>query len=358
MTAADGAGEPQELAAVGASRAQKPGQAPIVLGLWPTAAGAPGAVHVDAGPTSAPVTGPAPGHTLRPRVGITARVFVGARGLVQATGKAARPPAGGRSMTARTTPPVRRRLHAQGLRAEWWTPHVQDVAHGTVRLIRRRRAALRPPATRRRADPRAKRPHLLTTRHAGLPTAPRATPAAGLQTLRAGVTRPTRDTCVPVSGPAGPLTAMREATAQAEAVRLEGCSVLATAVPQTALEAHTVHDRDRDLQEGAQDVRPMTTGRWAVRPRGGRNARRPRAPGWGTRWAWNVGRALRRARVTAVGTTADAPMAVTVAEALVACARLGRLTSPVPGTAVVRWPTPDERPAAILPAGGTPFFLG
>jgi len=147
---------------------------------------------------------------------------------------------------------------------------------------------------------------------------------------------------------------MRAATAQAEAVRLAGGSVLATAVPQPAREAPTVQDRDRDRQKGAQDCRPRTTGRWAVRPLGVRNARRTRAPGWVTLGAWNVGRQRRRARVTAFGTTADAPMAVTGAEALGACARLGRLTSPVPGTAVGRLPTPAERPAAILPAWGTP----
>jgi NhaP-type Na+/H+ or K+/H+ antiporter len=63
-------------------------------------------------------------------------------------------------------PQVRRLFHAQVLRAEWFTPHVHEVAHGTVRLILRRSEALRQQAARRRADKLAKLERLITTRNA------------------------------------------------------------------------------------------------------------------------------------------------------------------------------------------------
>jgi hypothetical protein len=313
------------------------------------------AVHVDAGHTSEPVTVPAQGPTLRTRVGSTELVFGGDRGMVTAKGTAALTTAGCRYMTALTTPQVRRLLHEQVLRAEWLTPHVHEVAHGTVRLILRRSEALRQHATRRRADQLAKLQHLITTRHAFVQTSKRATPAAGLQTRRAWVQRHKLDTFVHVALHAGQLTATLDATAQAEAVRLEGCYVLETDVPQTALDAQTVHDRSRDLHEVEQDFRTMKTGLLEGRPSCVRKAPRTRAHVVVTMLALNGVREMRRALVTAFGTTEDDQMAVTVEEALVAFARLGLLTYHVQGTAVVRLPTPDERQAAILHALGTPW---
>jgi transposase len=348
-------GEHNELAAFGYSRDKKPGKAQIVLGLLTTADGAPLAVHVYEGNTSDPVTVPEQVQTLRTRFGITELVFVGDRGMVKAKGKAALTTAGFRYITALTTPQVRRLLHEQVLRAEWFTPHVHEVAHGTVRLILRRSEALRQQATRRRADKLAKLQHLITTRNAFVQTSKRAKPDAGLQTLRAWVKRHKLDTFVQVSLHAGQLTATLDATAQAEAVRLEGCYVLETDVPQTALDAQTVHDRYRDLHEVEQDFRTMKTGLLEVRPIFVRKAPRTRAHVLVTMLALKVVREMRRALVTAFGTTDDDQMAVTVEEALVALARLCLLTYHVQGTAVVRLPTPDERQAAILHALGTPL---
>ena len=163
------------------------------------------------------------------------------------------------------------------------------------------------------------------------------------------------DTFVQVSLHAGQLTATLDATAQAEAVRLEGCYVLETDVPQTALDAQTVHDRYRDLHEVEQDFRTMKTGLLEVRPIFVRTAPRTRAQVLVTMLAVKVVREMRQALVTAFGTTEDDQMAVTVEEALVALARLRLLTYHVQGTAVVRLPTPDERQAAILHALGTPL---
>jgi len=148
--------------------------------------------------------------------------------------------------------------------------------------------------------------------------------------------------------------ATRDAMAHAAATPLEGCDVRETDVSPTALDAHTVHDRYRDLQAVAQDFRTLQTGLVEVRPIGVRNASRTRAQVLVTMVAWNVVRAMRRALVAVFGTTEDDQLAVTVEEALVAFARLCRLTYHLQGTAVGRWPTPDARQAAILHAWGTP----
>jgi transposase len=275
--------------------------------------------------------------------------------MIKTQGKAALTAAGFRYITALTTPQVRRLLKAQVLRVEWFTSHVHEVAHGAVRLILRRSEALRQQAARRRADKLAKLQRLITTRNAFVQTSKRAQPEAGLRILRAWVKRHKADTFVLVSLHEGQLRATLDATARAEAALLEGCYVLETDVPQTALDAQTVHDRYRDLHEVEQDFRTMKTGLLEVRPIFVRKASRTRAHVLVTMLALKVVREMRRALVAVFGTTDDDQMAVTVEEALVALARLCLLTYQVQGTAVMRLPTPDERQAAILNALGTPL---
>jgi len=355
VTSSDLEGEQNALAALGSNRDKKPGKAPSVIGLLTTAEGEPVAVHVYEGNTADPVPVPAQVQTLRTRCGMTATVFVGDRGMIKTTGQAALTAAGLRSLTALTTPPVRRLLNAQVLRVEWLTAPVHEVAHGAGRLILRRSEALRQHAVRRRADKLAKLQRLITTRNAFVQTSKRAKPEAGLQTLRAWVKRHKLDTFVPVSLHAGQLMATLDAMAQAEATQLEGCYVLETDGSQTALDAQTVHDRYRDLHAVEQDVRTRQTGLLEVRPICVRKAARTRAHVVVTMLALHVVRAMRRALVAVFGTTEDDQMAVTVEEALVAFARLCLLPYHIQGTAVVRWPTPDERHAAILHALGTPL---
>jgi hypothetical protein len=348
-------GDHHALAACGYRRDQKPGTAQIVIGLLTTAAGEPVAVHGSEGHTADPVPVPAQVHTLRTRFGITELVVGGDRGMVKATGKHARTTAGVRYITALTTPQVRRLLQTQVLRAEWFTTQVHEVVHGTVRLLLRRRDPRRQPAARRRADKWTKLQSLITARHAFVETAKRAKPETGLRTLQAWVKRHKLEAFVQISLQDGHLMATRDPAAQAAATGLDGCYVLETDGPQTALDAQAVHDRDRDLHAVEQDFRTMKTGLLEVRPICVRKAPRPRAPVLVTMLALKVVREMHRALVAAFGTTEDDTMAVTVEEALLAFARLCLLTSHVQGTAVTCLPTPDARQQAILDALGTPL---
>jgi transposase len=348
-------GAQNALAAFGYTRDKKPGKAQIVMGLVTTAEGEPLAVHVYEGNTPDPVTVPEQVHTLQSRCGITEVVFVGDRGMVKAKGKRTLTTAGFRSITALTTPQVRRLLQTQGLRTEWCTPDVQEVIHGSGRLILRRSEALRQQAARRRAAKWAKLQRLITARKTFVQTAKRAKPETGLRTFQAWVKRHKLEAFVQVSLHDGRLRATRDTAAQAEATVLEGCYVLETDVPQTALAAQAVHDRYRDLYEVEHDFRTMKTGLLEIRPIFVRKAQRTRAHVLVTMLALKVVREMRRALLAAFGTTDDDKRAGTVEDAVRAFARLCLLTSHVQTTAVTRLPTPDAHQQAILDALGTPL---
>jgi hypothetical protein len=117
------------------------------------------------------------------------------------------------------------------------------VGHGAVRLIRRRREALRQHAARRRADTWAKLQRLITARNTFVRAAKRAKPDTGLRTLQAWVKRHQLDAFVQVALHDGLLRATRDPAAQAEATVLDGCYVLETDVPPATLDAQAVHDR-------------------------------------------------------------------------------------------------------------------
>jgi transposase len=348
-------GAQNELAAFGYNRDKKPGKAQIVMGLLTTAEGEPLAVHVYEGNTADPVTVPEQVHTLRTRFGITEVVFVGDRGMVKAKGKGALTTAGFRYITALATPQVRRLLQTQVLRMEWFTPQVHEVVHGSVRLILRRSEARQQQEARRRADKWAKLQRLIAARNTVVAVAKRAKPESGLRTLQAWVKRHKLEAFVQVSLHERCLRATLDPVAQAEATALEGCYVLETDVPQTALDAQAVHDRYWDLHAVEQDFRTMKTNLLEVRPIFVRKARRTRAHVFVTMLALKVVREMRRGLVAAFGTTDDDKMAVTVEDALLTLGRLCLLTYHVQGTAVTRLPTPDARQKAILDALGTPL---
>jgi hypothetical protein len=275
-------------------------------------------VPVCDGHTSDPLTGPAPVEQLRTRVGITAVVGVGDRGMVKTTGPAALATAGAKDITARTTPQGRQLRREGVVRPEGLTPHVHAVPHGSVRLVLHRREAVRRKAQRRRPDKLATRHELITARQACVRTATRAPPDAGLRTRHAWVTRHQLAGWVPWSWQEGAISATGDEVAPTAATVWDGCEVFETDVPPTVLAAPAVHDRDREWPEVEPDCRPMNTDRLEVRPVFVRNAPRTRAHGLVTRVALQVGRERRRALVAAFGTTDDDRMAVTVDDALAA----------------------------------------
>jgi len=182
-------------------------------------------VQVCDGNTSDPLTVPAQVETLRTRFGITEVVCVGDRGMVKRPGKTALAAAGSKSITALTTPQVRKLLREGVLRPEWFTPHIHEVLHGPVRLVLRRSEAVRRKAHRRRHDKLTKLHALMMARNAFVRTAKRAQPAAGLRTLQAWVTRHKLAGWVQLSLQERDIIVTVEEAAQTEASRFDGCSV-------------------------------------------------------------------------------------------------------------------------------------
>jgi hypothetical protein len=165
------------------------------------------------------------------------------------------------------------------------------------------------------------------------------------------------ETFVRVALHEGRLMATLDPAAQAETALLDGCYVLETDVPQTALDAQAVHDRYRDLHEVEQDFRTMKTGLLEVHPIFVRKAPRTRAHVLVTMLAVKVVREMRRALGVAFGTTDDDKMAVTVEDALLALTRLCLLTYHVQGTAVTRLPARTSGKRRFLTRWGPPCPL-
>jgi len=89
VTSSSLAGEQHDLGAYGSHRDGKKGKRHMVVGWLTDEAGAPFAVRVCAGHMADPSTVPTPMAILKPRLHVAEVVFVGARGRVQAKGKAA-----------------------------------------------------------------------------------------------------------------------------------------------------------------------------------------------------------------------------------------------------------------------------
>jgi len=348
-------GEQNELAAFGYNRDKKAGKAQIVIGLLTTAEGEPLAVKVFCGNTADPVTLKEQVETLKSRFGIREVVMVGDRGMVKSKGKKALAEANFKYITALTDPQVRKLLKQGVVQLEDFEEKVHEVEYGPVRLVMRRSEAARLKEQRRRQDKLEKLKELVTQRNTFVSESKRAEPEAGLRSVRAWVRRHKLSGFVQVSLQERQLTLSVDESAQAQAALLDGCCVLETDVPSTALNAQTVHERYLDLHEVEQDFRTMKTTLLEVRPIFVRKAQRTRAHVLVTMLALKVVREMRRALVAAFGTTEDNKMAVTVEEALMELGRLCLLIYGAQGTCITRLPRPDERQAALLQALGTPL---
>jgi transposase len=348
-------GECNELAAFGYNRDKKAGKTQIVIGLLTAAEGEPLAVKVFCGNTADPVTVKEQVETLKSRFGIHEVVLVGDRGMVKSKGKKALAEANFKYITALTDPQVRKLLKQGVIKLEDFEEKVHEVEHGSVRLVMRRSEAARLKEQRRRQDKVEKLKELVVQRNAFVSESKRAEPQVGLRTVRAWMRRHKLGGFVEVALQDRQLTLTIDERAQAQAAWLDGCCVLETDVPSTALDAHTVYERYVDLHEVEQDFRTMKTTLLEVRPIFVRKAQRTRAHVLVTMLALKVVREMRRGLVAAFGTTEDNKMAVRVEEALMELSRLCLLIYPAQGACVTRLPRPDERQAAILQALGTPL---
>jgi transposase len=141
----------------------------------------------------------------------------------------------------------------------------------------------------------------------------------------------------------------------ADVALLDGCYVLESTVPAETMDAHTVDERYRDLQNAERNFKTMKTDFLEVRPIFLRNANRTKAHVFVAMLALKISRLFDFLLHKDFGTTDDDPNAITHEDALQSLGRLTYLIYDVKGSGYARLIQPDEEQHALLEALGIRF---
>ncbi len=345
-------GEKNELAAYGYNRDGKKGKKQIVIGLLTAPDGEPLAVTVFKGNTTDPTTVAAQIEIVKTRFKIAEVVFVGDRGMVKTTGKAALTEQGLRYITALTDPQIRKLLKKDVIQLNLFDETAQEVEQGDRRLILRRNEAVRHKEATRRHDKLDKLHRLVAARNAFVHEAKRATPEAGLRQLTTWAKTHTLTAFTTLVLEGTRLTVAIDEAKQADVALLDGCSVLETDVARDMMDATTVDARYRDLQQVERDFRTMKTGLLEMRPIFVRKETRTRGHVFAAMLALKVAREGERRLNAAFGTTEHSAQALTLGDALGALSRLCFQRHEIAGQECLQVSRPDQRQTAILTALG------
>ncbi len=316
VTSASFEGEQNELAEYGYHRDGKQGKKPIVIGLLTADDGEPLAVKVFKGNTADPVTVADQIEIVKRRFKIEEVVFVGDRGMVKAKGKAA--------LTA-------------------------FFFFFFFFFLRRNEAVRRTEANRRR-DKLAKLHQWVAARNERVQGSPRADPAAGLRQLSAWAKRHQLSAFVTLALADWQLNLGVDEEKQADAARLDGCSVMETDVAKEKIDAVTVDQLYRDLQQVERNFRNLKTGLLEVRPLYVRTQRRTRGHVFATMLALKLGRELEAGLQRAFGTTDAGENALTITDALRCLSSLCFQRHEIAGQTFLNLPRPDQKQEAIFKA--------
>ena len=339
-----------ELAESGYNRDGKRGKQQIVRGLLTAADGEPLAVRVFQGNTTDCTTVAPQIEIVKQRFRVTEVVFVGDRGMVKATGKTARTTAGLKYITALPDPPVRKLLKNQVIPLDRFDEIAQEVDYGERRLVLRRNEAVRRKAAPRRQDKLDQLQRLLEERTAWVAQSKRAKPAAGLGPLKRGAQRHKLRAFVTIALQGTQLSLTIDEAQQADVARLEGCYVLETDVAKDKMEARTVEERYRDLQQVERDCRTMKTALLEVRPIFVRKKSRTCGHVFVAMLALKLARTLEGRLKTAFGTTEQGDSALSLQDALHALSRLCFQRHEIDGQTFLTLPRADQKQERIFNA--------
>jgi transposase len=259
-------GECNEFAAHGFNRDKKKGKKQIVIGLLTGADGEPLAVKVFEGNTSDCTTVSTQIDVIKKRFNIEEVVFVGDRGMIKSKGKQALGENGLKYITALTNPQVNKLLKDGIIQLGLFDQTVCEVCHGNLRLVLRRNDAVRYKEEKRRERKIVKLTQLLDNRNAFVRQSKRADPQSGLRILQNWVMRHKISSFVTLSLDDRQIRLTVDDSAKAQAGLLDGCYVLETDVSQEMLDAKTVDERYRSLQQVERDFRTLKTGFLEIRP--------------------------------------------------------------------------------------------
>ncbi|HYQ90582.1 MAG TPA: IS1634 family transposase [Candidatus Competibacteraceae bacterium] len=345
-------GEQNELGAFGYNRDGKRGKLQVVIGLLTADDGEPLAVRVFEGNTADPSTLTAPITILKQQFGVETVVLVGDRGMLKTKGKAALSSEQWKYITALTNAQIRTLLKRGVLQPELFDTALCEVEHEGRRLILRRNEAVRAREAHRRADKLERLQTNLAQRNALVAQSSRAKPETGLVQLTAWVKRHHLHSYVTLTLQGRTLLCTVDEAALAHSALLDGCYTLETDVPATQLKAERVDARYRDLQQVERNFRTLKTDFLEIRPIFLRKANRTRAHVFVALLALKVVRLFEQKLRAAFGTTAQDPMRMTVADALVVLSRLTYLYYRVQDQTYARLPQLDEQQLALFDALG------
>ena len=351
-------GECNELGQYGYNRDGKRGKRQIVIGLLTAADGEPLAVRVFEGNTADPATVSEQIKILKAQFGIAEVVMVGDRGMIKAKGKAALSAEGWRYITALTDAQVRTLLKQGVLQPDLFDAPLCEVEHDGKRLIVRRNEAVRIREERRRMDKLKQLHEKIAERNAFVEKSPRASAEKGLAALQRLVKSHKLAKFVTLTLEERVIVCAIDEDARAEDALLDGCYLLETDVPADLLEAKTVDERYRDLQQVERNFRTVKTTFLEIRPIFLRKAERTKAHVFIAMLALKITRQLEAGLRQAFGTTDEDAAAITSDDALVALGRLTYLYSTDRnGDRHIYLPRPDEHQNKILKALGLTFPL-
>ena len=349
-------GECNELGQFGYNRDGKKGKQQIVIGLLTAEDGEPLAVRVFEGNTADPATVSEQITILKASFGIAEVVMVGDRGMIKAKGKAALSAEGWRYITALTDAQVRTLLKQGVLQPDLFDAHLCEVEHDGKRLIVHRNEAVRIREERRRADKLQQLQEKIAERNGFVAKSKRASAEKGLAVLQRWVKSHKLGKFVTLSLEERGIVCAIDAVAMEEDALLDGCYILETDVPKALLDAKTVDERYRDLQQVERNFRTVKTTFLEIRPIFLRKAERTKAHVFVAMLALKITRQFEAGLRKTFGTTDQNTDAITPDDALVALGRLTYLhTTDRNGQRHTHLPRPDELQNKILKALGLTF---
>lgn len=259
-------GDLNALAAFGYNRDGKQGKKQIVVGLLTGPDGLPVAVRAFRGNTPDTQTVAEQVRILARAFGVEEVVLVGDRGMIKAKQMALLEDADFHYITAITKPQIRSLLQKNVLQLELFDEPLSEVVHPSGRYVLRRNpvrqqeiAASREDRLRRLRERAARLTQYLAAH-------PRAKVETAVATLSVRLETYGLKDFVTIETVERTLAIVVDEAARQEAAILDGCYVLTTDLPVSALPKEAVHDRYKDLAKVEWAFRTWKNGHLELRP--------------------------------------------------------------------------------------------
>jgi transposase len=259
-------GEENAYGAYGYNRDGKTGKKQIVIGLLCDQHGEPISTEVFRGNTQDTQTFAAQVKKASERFGCERVTFVGDRGMIKSGQVEDLAQAGFHYITAITKPQIEALLAAGVLQMELFAAEVCEVRQEGVRYVLRRNPLRAAQLAASRADKQARLEQLRQQLNQYLAAHARAKVATAEKALRAKLAQLKVEAWLEVRTEGRRLQLTVNQPALEEAMRLDGCYVIQTDLPDSAASQQVVHERYKDLAHVEQAFRTCKTAHLETRP--------------------------------------------------------------------------------------------